>query len=289
MSNMNETHIIEEILSNYNPIIECPEHVKKHKDIYDFTQWCSLLMSVLPFPIDLNCPVYITQYDKYKKRNIIVVKDTNTHVSNINIMEIIDKEDINLLENTRIINMSRMDWGKTIAISNQYIQRNILKHKLEPFGFRVYSTDDVDLPEINISNNSPGFDLLIVSPSGKNIRIQSKLRQVNGITDYSHQIHFETTRRNSKKNENKNHTGHVCYSLDEFDYVMISLVNDNVNRNKIKNCNLWSYAIIPIYKLEDKEHKCCIGHIPSNILKPHIINVNEDIQYIFNDSHNITL
>ena len=133
-----------------------------------------------------------------------------------------------------------MDWGKTIAISNQYIQRNILKHKLEPFGFRVYSTDDIDLPdlpEINISNNSPGFDLLIVSPEGKNIRIQSKLRQVKGITDYSQQIHFETTRRNSKKNENQNHTGHVCYSLDEFDYVMISLVNDNENRNKIYRPN----------------------------------------------------
>ena len=33
--------------------------------------------------------------------------------------------------------------------------------------------------------------------------------------------HFETTRRNSKKNENTNSTGHIAYSKDEFDVVII--------------------------------------------------------------------
>lgn len=33
--------------------------------------------------------------------------------------------------------------------------------------------------------------------------------------------HFETTRRNSKKNENTNSTGHIAYSKDEFDMVAI--------------------------------------------------------------------
>jgi hypothetical protein len=48
----------------------------------------------------------------------------------MDIMSIIDDDDKKLLENGRIINMSRIDWGKTISISNQYIQRNILRHML---------------------------------------------------------------------------------------------------------------------------------------------------------------
>ena len=43
-------------------------------------------------------------------------------------MSIIEEDDKILLENKRIINMSRIDWGKTISISNQYIQRNILRY-----------------------------------------------------------------------------------------------------------------------------------------------------------------
>lgn len=37
-------------------------------------------------------------------------------------MYIIEEDDKILLENTRIVNMSRIDWGKTMAVSNQYIQ-----------------------------------------------------------------------------------------------------------------------------------------------------------------------
>jgi hypothetical protein len=196
----------------------------------------------------------------------------------INIMDIIDPVDKNLLENYRISNMARIDWGKTMAVSNQYIQRNILRYMLEPFGYSVYSTDDEDMPNIDIKNNSPGFDLVIVTPTNKYIRVQSKLRQVNGKNDYSHQIHFETTRRNSEKNKDKNHTGHICYSLDEFDLVMISLVNDKLNRDNIKNCNLWSYSLIPIKELEDIERKCCYSHIKPEILKKYIINITDDIR-----------
>jgi len=155
-----------------------------------------------------------------------------------------------LLENNRIANMSRIDWGKTMAVSNQYIQRNILRYMLEKFGYYIYSTDDIEINHLINKNNSSGYDLLIITPTNKNIRIQSKLRQVNGNEDYSHQIHFETTRRNCEKN--KNHTGHICYSLDEFDFVMVSMVNDKYNRNKIKNCNLWSYSLISIKEIEDK-------------------------------------
>ena len=203
----------------------------------------------------------------------------NAVAPTMDIMQIIETDDRSLLENNRIATMSRIDWGKTMAVSNQYIQRNILRHMLSPYGYSVYSTDDADMPKIDvdISNNSPGFDLLIVTPEGKRVRVQSKLRQVRGINDYSQQIHFETTRRNSEKNKDKNHTGHICYSLDEFDFVMISLVNDRLNRDKIKNCNLWTYSLIPIKDLEDPEHNCCYSHIKPEIIEKNIINMSDDI------------
>lgn len=92
----------------------------------------------------------------------------------MDIMNIIDEDDKLLLQNKRIISMSRIDWGKTMSISNQYIHRNILRYMLSPYGYLVYSTDDIDIPtNINIKNNSPGFDLLIITPENINIRVQS--------------------------------------------------------------------------------------------------------------------
>lgn len=206
--------------------------------------------------------------------------EINTDAFPVDIMDIIETEDRSLLENNRIINMSTNDWGKAMAVSNQYIQRNILRKMFKPFGHSVYSTDDEDCPNINIANNSPGFDLVIVTPANKIIRIQSKLRQVRGITDCSQQIHFETTRRNSEKNKDKNHTGHICYSLDEFDHVMVSLVNVRLDgdKTKKKNCNLWTFSLIPIKELEDTEHNCCYSKINPDILQKNIIRITDDIR-----------
>jgi hypothetical protein len=215
-----------------------------------------------------------------KVKNVLIIEEDEP-IKYINIMDIIENDDRNLLENNRIANMARIDWGKTMAVSNQYIQRNILRHLLSPFGYSVYSTDDSDMPEISIANNSPGFDLVVVTPENKIIRVQSKLRQVKGLNDYSQQIHFETTRRNSEKNKDKNHTGHICYSLDEFDLVMVSLVNDRINRDNIKNCNLWSYSLISIKDLEDMEHNCCYSHIKPEILQKNIIKITDDIRSKF--------
>ena len=224
-----------------------------------------------------------------KKVDLIIkedVEDKKDELINI-IMGIIEKDDRILLENKRITNMSRTDWGKTMAVFNQYIHRDILRHMLSPFGYSVYSTDDKDMPpeisiKISIANNSPGFDLVIVTPENEIIRVQSKLRQVEGIHDYSQQIHFETTRRNSKKNKDKNHTGHVCYGTDEFDFAMISLVNDKHNRDKIKDCDLWTYSLIPINELVDiKRQDCCYSHIKPAILKKNIIKITDDIRSKF--------
>lgn len=92
----------------------------------------------------------------------------------INLMDIIEDDDKKLLENNRIIKMSRIDWSKTMAVSNQYIQRNILRYMLEPFDYSVYSVDDEEIPNISIKNNASGFDLIIITSDNKKIRIQSK-------------------------------------------------------------------------------------------------------------------
>jgi hypothetical protein len=81
--------------------------------------------------------------------------------------------------------------------------------------------------------------------------------------------------------KNKYHTGHICYSLNEFDYVMISVVKYKKNRDAIKNCNLWSFFIISIKDLHDKKNNCCVSSINPNILINNIININDDLLYIF--------
>ena len=134
----------------------------------------------------------------------VCIKDILQNYSNkdIDIMNIINQNDKYLLKNERNIKLSRIDWGKTFSIINQYIQKEILSYILYPYGYYVLTTDDEDFPKnINIKNNSPGFDIIIKSmEEQKFFRVQSKLRQVKGKTPFSQQINLETTRRHSKKN-----------------------------------------------------------------------------------------
>lgn len=144
-----------------------------------------------------------------------------------------------------------------MARCNEIIQKDILKS----IGIKTYDPEtDVDCPEINIANNSPGFDILAKNSNGK-------LRQVRGVSDFSQQIHFETTRRHTKKNEGTvSESGHVAYGCDEFDYVMISLVNVRKNITNRNNIDKWSFSLIPVEALIDKERECCYSHISSKIL-----------------------
>ena len=45
----------------------------------------------------------------------------------VSISDLMDSSNLELLNNKRIINMSIIDYGKTMSIANQYIQRNILQ------------------------------------------------------------------------------------------------------------------------------------------------------------------
>ena len=141
-----------------------------------------------------------------------------TETTQHSLMSIIDKSDRAILENDRVQNATVIEWGKSVALCNEYIQRDLLRY----CGVKAYLPEkDVDCPTIDTANNSPGFDILVEKADGTPVRVQSKLRQVKGKTDFSHQTHFETTRRHSKKNEgSSSESGHVAYGCDEFDYVM---------------------------------------------------------------------
>jgi hypothetical protein len=181
------------------------------------------------------------------------------------INEIIDKSDLELLNNQRVVNMSVNQWGKAVSTTNEYIQKNILQFILG---------DDYKL-SMNLSNNNGiGYDILL----NGNIKIQSKLRQVKGVTPYSSSLHFETTRRNSNKNLDKNITGHVCYSLNEFDYVCISLIHNRIDRSDVNN---WKFILIPNFELLD-DNGFLKTKIQSKLLKKYEINDKDDILRILN-------
>ena len=180
-------------------------------------------------------------------------------------MNIIRPDARALLENGIIQSMSVIDWGKAMARANEIIQRDLLRHR----NLKAYDPElDADCPKVDHANNSPGFDILLELDDGKLIKIQSKLRQVKGKTDFSHQIHFETTRRHSKKNEgDSSSTGHVAYSPNEFDYVLISLVNIANGLENRNSVDKWSFSFIPVHELVNKEKNCCVTQISAALLK----------------------
>ena len=182
-----------------------------------------------------------------------------------NLTSAINEHSIALLTNPIIDEMSVIDWGKANARNNEIIQKDILRY----VGIDAFDPQkDSDCPNIDIKNNSPGFDILVRNHEGKLCRVQSKLRQVKGKTDFSQQTHFETTRRHSKKNEGVNsNSGHVAYAADEFDYVMVSLINVREGTAKRSNVSSWSFSIIPISALVNQETGCCMTHISAKVLQ----------------------
>lgn len=68
--------------------------------------------------MNMETEVIMSSPKKTKKPNHdLIIEESdfeNKLLLNINIMDIIDLDDRNLLENSRIINMSRIDWGKRL-------------------------------------------------------------------------------------------------------------------------------------------------------------------------------
>lgn len=190
----------------------------------------------------------------------------------LSLMNVLNADVRQLVDNPIIQSMSVIDWGKAMARANEIIQKELLVHcDIKAFDPEL----DSECPKIDTKNNSPGFDIVVQTADGELKRVQSKLRQVRGVDDYSHQTHFETTRRHSIKNEGvESDSGHVAYSADEFDYVMVTLINVRSGLERRNNIDLWSFSIIPIQALISKEKGCCLTHIPSKILRKYKYEIN---------------
>ena len=217
-----------------------------------------------------NMEINLITFNKESKVNM----DTNElnkiiktlKKGNIDFNKIINDEMVTHLTSKWINKLSIIDWGKHCARPNELVCKDIL-NQLLPENFIAHTTDDDNCPDIDTKNNSPGFDIIIQCPDGCLKRIQCKLRQVKGVTPFSTATHFETTRRNSKKNEGKNHTGHVCYSCDEFDYVLVTLVHvTDGNIHIRKDVNHWKFSLIPVSELINKDKNCCVSSISSRLL-----------------------
>jgi len=181
----------------------------------------------------------------------------------INQLEYTHKDVVSMLDNSFIQSLSPLEYGKAIQTAvEQYVTNTINSTANETLLIDV-SKDNELIVEYNYGNNGPGFDRLHL-PSKK--RIQIKLRQVDGKTPYSRQVHFENTRRHSAKNKNKSaESGLVRYSVSEFDYVLVVLCHI-VDGVRIYYTN-WSYSLVPSSELEDVNNEgYCVSHIPSSLL-----------------------
>jgi hypothetical protein len=168
-----------------------------------------------------------------------------------------------MLENPFIQSLGALEYGKAIQTAvEQYVSNTINSISETTLLFDV-SKDSKLVEEFQYVNNGPGFDRLHL-PSNK--RIQIKLRQIDGKTPYSKQVHFENTRRHSAKNKNKSAvSGLVRYSVSEFDYVLVVLCHI-VDGERTHYTN-WSYSLVESSKLEDVNNKgYCLPNVPSSLL-----------------------
>ena len=149
-----------------------------------------------------------------------------------------------------IMALPTIDFGKFMAIPNENYMERKLNNEL-----------GIQTIETTTYNNRPGYDILTMN----GLRIQAKFRQWSGKNPYSRQQHFETTRRHSTKNLNAGATGHITYSDDEFDCVLVTLCPvDNMKRSP----RHWSFSCVPTEKLKNKDNEgYLISKLPSKLLE----------------------
>jgi len=111
------------------------------------------------------------------------------------------------------------DVGKILALSSEYVVNDFLMKKTgRPSMIVVGESHDI----ITTDDSTP-------------IRTQVKFRKGDW--------HFETTRRNSAKNQGTNSTGHVAYRKNEFDMVAILIPGETfgISGSKIR--------LVPVHEL----------------------------------------
>lgn len=158
------------------------------------------------------------------------------------LLNIFSKDIIKFIKNPILLDMNNNDWGKTMSVCNEIIHKEIFEFS----GIQCIKPETVE-----------NYDL-ILKHNNKNIKIQSKLRQINGRKS----INFLTSRSRTKQ-----------YSSNEFDYAMISLIDigkyDNKSKQNIVN---WTFHLIPTNKLIKKNSNYCVSYIPYNLLEKYKID-----------------
>lgn len=146
-----------------------------------------------------------------------------------------------LINHKLIRRLGNNDWGRTISPFNEQIIRNIYQ----------------DQETLEVSCQNSGYDLIV---NGQ--RIQCKIRQVDGHNPFSKSVYLSTTRRHSIKNFNKNVSGQICYSDDEFDFLFITLVwNGN------RDVNDWYASLIPVEELKAERKGNLKASVSAKLLK----------------------
>lgn len=184
---------------------------------------------------------------------------------------------LNALNNPFINSLSPLEYGKAIQSAvEEYVTFKINEIAEEQILLDIMSSQNL-IEEFRYKNNGPGFDRLLVGPKKK---IQIKFRQVDGVEPWSQQVHFENTRRHSKKNQNSSsQNGLVCYSITEFDYVILVLCH--IKKGKRQNFANWSFSLVPIEQLKDVNNEgYCLPKVPSKVISE---NYLKDI-YLLTDS-----
>jgi hypothetical protein len=201
----------------------------------------------------------------------------------INPLEYTFNDVIEMLDNKYVNSLDCLNYGKTI----QNAVEIYIEHQVNEIYGGKFLIDVQNNPQFVIdyqyNNNGPGFDKLLLLNKKK---IQIKFRQVDGKTPYSRQVHFENTRRHSKKNQNESaESGLIRYRVSEFDYVIVVLCH--INNNIRPNYKEWKFSVINSKEIEDvNKLGYCLPKIPSStILKNKVDNIYmltnklKDLQY----------
>ena len=193
--------------------------------------------------------------------NFINKKIYNSYM-HVDLMNYINEDDKRTLKNKRFIKMSPNDWGMSVGITNQYIQADLLK--------TIYTEVYDDINDIRnkgyiVNSNIYGFDF-IFKKNNKFYTVQSKLRQVRGVDEYSCQVNISTSRRNKKSKSN-------AYKAGDFDYLFISLVNIKETLENREDINKWGFSLIPVFELIDMTNPdYLVENVSSDLLNKYKIN-----------------
>ena len=169
------------------------------------------------------------------------------------------------LNNEFVYKQSTKEWGKIASSAVEHVVKELLNN----FFGDTYSKVVGDVGQ------GDGHDIL----TSNNDRVQCKLKGVyNADKIFSAGVSLETTRRHTKKNENKIvNGGHVGYGSNEFDYIWMTIIHIQSTKGKVTpikdqwklrtDMNSWNFCLIDVSEITDPEREgMLVGKVSPDIL-----------------------